>query len=46
MKTNFGCRFAGGAFMAAGLMMSLGWLLLPAPPGAYLEPGIFDEIEA
>jgi hypothetical protein len=45
MKRDFACRFAGGAFVAAGLMLSLGWLLLPVHIGTYLEPGVFGQIQ-
>ena len=35
MKHNFETRFTGGAFMAAALMLWLGWALLPVRIGAY-----------
>jgi hypothetical protein len=44
MKNNFPSRFAGGALVAAGLMLSLGWLLLPVPIGTYFESGVFGQV--
>jgi hypothetical protein len=44
MQNDFGSRFAGAAFVAAGLMLSLGWLLLPVHIGTYFAPGVFVEI--
>ena len=44
MQRDFGSRFAGGAFVAAGLMLALGWLLLPVHIGTYFEPGVFARI--
>jgi hypothetical protein len=37
-------RFTGGAFVAAGAMWSLGWLLLPVDIGVYFEPEVFGRI--
>src|SRR5262245_37899942 len=44
MKTDFNSRFAGGSFIAAGLMLVLGWILLPVHIGTYFEPGVFARI--
>jgi hypothetical protein len=44
MNTNFPSRFAGGAFMAAALMLWLGWFLLPVRIGTYFEPEVFGRI--
>ena len=44
MKNDFPSRVAGGAFVAAGLMLSLGWILLPVRIGPYFEPGVFAQI--
>jgi hypothetical protein len=44
MKTDFASRFTGGAFLAAALMLWLGWFLLPVRIGTYFEPGVFGRI--
>lgn len=44
MKSDFPSRFAGGAFVSAGLMLLVGRLLLPVPVGTYFEPGVFAQI--
>ena len=44
MKDNFAPRFAGAAFVAAALLLWLGWFLLPARPGMFFEPEIFGRI--
>ena len=44
MQNDFASRFAGGALVAAGLMLALGWLLLPVQIGVYFEPAVFAKI--
>jgi hypothetical protein len=44
MQKDFASRFAGGAFVAAGLMLALGWLLLPVHIGTYFDPSVFARI--
>ena len=44
MHENFARRFTTGAFVAAGAMLWLGWMLLPTKHGAFLEANQFAEI--
>ena len=44
MNRDFGSRFAGGAFIAAALMLWFGWFLLPVRPGKFLAAGDFPLI--
>lgn len=44
MKSNFASRFTGGAFIAAALMLWLGWWLLPVRIDAYFHPDVFGRI--
>jgi len=44
VKDTFPSRFTGGAFVAAALMLWLGWFLLPVRIGTYLEPDVFGQI--
>ena len=44
MHDDFESRFSGGAFIAAALMLWLGWFLLPVKPGTFLEPDVFGRI--
>jgi len=44
VKDNFASRFTGGAFVAAALMLWLGWFLLPVRIETYFEPGVFGQI--
>jgi hypothetical protein len=44
MRTDFASRFAGGAFVAAALMLWFGWWFLPVKLDTYFEPGVFSRI--
>jgi hypothetical protein len=44
MQETFPSRFAGGAFVAAALMLWLGWFLLPVHIGTFFEPNVFGRI--
>ena len=44
VKSDFAMRFAGGAFIAAALLLWLGWFLLPVRPGTFLAPNDFSRI--
>jgi len=44
VQNDFASRFAGGAFVASGLMLSLGWFLLPVHIGTFFEQGVFAQI--
>jgi hypothetical protein len=44
--TGFAFRVTGWLFLAAGLMLWLGWALLPVRPGAFFQPRVFGEIRA
>ena len=44
MNRDFASRFTGGAFIAAALMLWLGWFLLPVRVGTFFTPGIFAGI--
>jgi len=44
MKDDFAPRFTGAAFVAAALLLWLGWFLLPVRPGTYFEPETFGRI--
>ncbi len=43
-KDNFPGKFAGGAFIAAALMLWLGWMLLPSRIGTFFEPSVFAKV--
>jgi hypothetical protein len=45
MKDLFAFRFTGVAFIAAALMLWLGWWLLPVRPGVFYEAGDFARIQ-
>lgn len=45
MKADFESRFAGGAFIAAALMLAFGWILLPVHIGTYFAPDVFPQIQ-
>ena len=42
--TRYAAEVTGGMFLAAALLLWLGWALLPVRVGAYLEPGLFPAI--
>lgn len=44
MGPEFSRRFTGGAFIAAALMLWLGWALLPVRIGTFFEPELFAQI--
>lgn len=44
MHENFPRRFTAGTFIAAAVMLWLGWMLLPTKLGTFLEPGDFAAI--
>jgi hypothetical protein len=44
MHENFPRRFTAGAFVAAAVMLWLGWMLLPVKLGTFLEPDDFVKI--
>ncbi len=44
MNANFHIRLVGGSFIAAALMMWLGWVLLPVKIGAFFDPNVFGQI--
>ena len=44
MHENFPRRFTAGAFVAAAVMLWLGWMLLPVKLGTFFEPGDFAAI--
>ncbi len=44
MKDSFAPRFTGGAFVAAALMLWLGWFLLPVRIGTFFAPEVFGQI--
>jgi hypothetical protein len=44
MPDKLETRFIGGSFVAASLMLWLGWFLLPVKLGTYLEPSDFGRI--
>jgi hypothetical protein len=44
MQHDFESRFTGGAFVAAALMLWLGWALLPVHIGTYFQPDDFGRI--
>jgi hypothetical protein len=44
--TGYAFRVTGWLFVAAALMLWLGWTLLPARPAAFFSPQIFGEIRA
>ena len=46
MHENFPRRFTAGAFVAAAVMLWLGWMLLPVRLGTFLDPGDFAAIGA
>ena len=46
MKNDFASRFTGGTFVAAALMLWLGWLLLPVRIGTFFAPEVFGQIHA
>jgi hypothetical protein len=43
-RSAFASGFTGGAFVAAALMLWLGWFLLPVRIGTFFEPGVFGQI--
>jgi hypothetical protein len=46
VKDDFAARFTGGAFVAAALMLWLGWFLLPVRPGTFFAPEVFGQIHS
>jgi hypothetical protein len=44
MKDDFALRLTGGAFIAAGLMLWCGWILLPVRIGTFFAPEVFGQI--
>lgn len=44
MKSDFTNRFTGGVFIAAALMLWLGWMVLPARIGTYFQADVFSQI--
>lgn len=44
MKQDFATRFAGGAFVAAALMLWLGWACLPVRIGTFFQSDVFAPI--
>ena len=44
VKSDFASRFTGAAFIAAALMLWLGWFLLPVRPGTFFVPDDFGRI--
>jgi len=46
MKPDFSTKVTGGSFIAAGLMLLLGWILLPTHIGTYFQPQDFAAVHA
>ena len=46
MKSDFSTKVTGGSFIAAGLMLLLGWILLPTHIGTYFQPQDFAAVHA
>jgi hypothetical protein len=42
--TRFAAELTGGLFLAAAMMLWLGWALLPVRVGPYPEPGVFPAV--
>ncbi len=46
MKSDFSTKVTGGSFIAAGLMLLLGWILLPTHIGTFFQPQDFAAVHA
>ncbi len=46
MKSDFPTKVTGGSFIAAGLMLLLGWILLPTHIGTFFQPEDFAAVHA
>ena len=46
MKSDFSTKVTGGSFIAAGLMLLLGWILLPTHIGTFFQPEDFAAVHA
>jgi hypothetical protein len=45
LRSDFSHRFTGSLFLAAAIMLWLGWMLLPVKIGPFFEPDVFPRID-